>query len=751
MASEHDSKGDAEKARATADDKKEKTSRRAAEPASDATSLKSVAPRESESPRKRRAPRKPAATKGDKADAPADSAPKPAAKPATARRSPAKRGAVKAAAAKPAATPGTRGRSTDTRVGARKVPGHAKPAAAASAPPAPPPAPEPAPSAAPQVPETAAAAPPAEALARMTDTMLANMQSAEGLVARLAAALASRRAPNPGVEAPGPGFFAETSQAWLRMLAEHPTRIIEQQAQFWTETLKHYAETQAALATGRLEAPHYPPSRDKRFSNPLWQTHPYFAFIRRQYEIAAETMRKASSDLAVDDPIHRQRIDWFTNQLIDMLAPTNFLATNPDALEKAVETEGESLVRGLQNLVEDVEKHGGDLVVTLADPDAFTIGENVATAPGEVVARRPLYELIQFSPSTEQAHAVPIILFPPWINKFYILDLKPQNSFIRWVVDQGFTLFVVSWRNPGPQDSDIGLDDYVSAYIDAMENVRVITGERQVNAVGYCIGGTTLSLTLALLKQRGQDGGVNSATFFTTLTDFGDLGEFTPFIQPDFVDGIEAEVKRSGILAAPLMARTFSFLRANDLVWGPAIRSYMLGEAPPAFDLLFWNGDATNLPGRMVMEYLRGLCQQNQLAEGGYEILGHKVRLSDITLPVCSITCQTDHIAPWKQCWKGFARLGSADRTFVVSESGHIAGIVNPPSKKKYGHYLSDAGFGGTPDDWMAAAQRRDGSWWPFWRDWIAPRSGPMVPARVPEGGLGPAPGDYVKQTAVLP
>src|SRR5690606_13771607 len=308
---------------------------------------------------------------------------------------------------------------------------------------------------------------------------------------------------------------------------------------------------------------------------------------------------------------------------------------------------------------------------------------------------------------------IPIILFPPWINKFYILDLKPQNSFIRWVVDQGFTLFVISWRNPGPEDADIGLDDYVNAYIDAMENVRVITNQKQVNAVGYCIGGTTLALTLALLKQRGLDGGVNSATFFTTLTDFGDLGEFTPFIQPDFVDGIEAEVNRSGILAAPLMARTFSFLRANDLVWGPAIRSYMMGEPPPAFDLLFWNGDATNLPARMVMEYLRGLCQQNRLAGDGYEILGHKVTLADITLPVCAITCQTDHIAPWKQCWKGFARLGSTDKTFVVSESGHIAGIVNPPSKKKYGHFLSEAGFGGTPDDWMAAARRHDGSWWP--------------------------------------
>ena len=731
MTSEQDNEGGIKGPRTTAGDKRKNATVKGAGVTNDATSPPAAPPADSAATGKKPRARKAAASSATPGEAAAEGA-----KPAT-KRSPAKRRTTKVA--KPAGTAGARGRNGDPRAGARKVP--AAPARAEAA-------------------DTAATdktAPAPEAVAdadaapALSENMAANMALAEDLIKRLTAVMAGRRPANPGIAGPGPDFFAETSQAWLRTLAQHPHRIFEQQVQFWADTLSHYVAAQAALASGRIEAPDYPAPKDRRFSNPLWQTHPYFAFVRRQYEIGAEAMRRAALDLEIDDPVQRQRVEWFTGQLIDMMAPTNFLATNPDALEKAVETEGESLVRGLQNLVDDVEKHGGDLVVTLSDPHAFQIGENIATAPGQVVVRRPLYELIQFSPSTEEVHATPIVLFPPWINKFYILDLKPQNSFIRWVVDQGFTLFVVSWRNPGPQDSDIGLDDYVSAYIDAMENVRVITGERQVNAVGYCIGGTTLSLTLALLKQRGQDGGVNSATFFTTLTDFGDLGEFTPFIQPDFVDGIEAEVKRSGILAAPLMARTFSFLRANDLVWGPAIRSYMLGEAPPAFDLLFWNGDATNLPGRMVMEYLRGLCQQNQLAEGGYEILGHKVRLSDITLPVCSITCQTDHIAPWKQCWKGFARLGSADRTFVVSESGHIAGIVNPPSKKKYGHYLSDAGFGGTPDDWMAAAQRRDGSWWPFWRDWIAPRSGPMVPARVPEGGLGPAPGDYVKQTAVLP
>lgn len=586
-------------------------------------------------------------------------------------------------------------------------------------------------------------------VAEMTGTMMANLETAEALIKRLAAALSMRRPSNPQVEGPSMGFYAGASQAWMKMLTESPGRIIEQQAQFWTETIKHYAAAQAALIEGKMEAPpEETPITDKRFKHPLWQSHPYFNFIRRQYEITSSMMRRVTGDMPIEDPVERQRLDWFTGQLIDMLSPTNFLGTNPDALEKAVETEGESLVRGLQNLVNDVENHAGDLVVTLADRNAFKVGENIATAPGRIVAKRPLYEMIQFSPTTEQVHQTPIILFPPWINKFYILDLKPQNSFIRWVVDQGFTLFVMSWKNPGPDMADTGLDDYVQAYLDAMENVRAITGEKKVNAVGYCIGGTTLSLALGALNKKGLGDTVESATFFTTLTDFSDLGEFTPFLQDDFIQGIQTEVQRNGVLSAALMSRTFSFLRSNDLVWGPAIRSYMMGETPPAFDLLYWNGDSTNLPGRMAVDYLTGLCRDNLMATTGYEVQGHKITLSDITQPVCSIACQTDHIAPWKHCWNGLSQFGSKDKTFIMAESGHIAGIVNPPNRVKYGYHLSEAGFDKDHDHWLASAVRKDGSWWPVWKDWIAPRSGEMVPARHPDEGIGPSPGVYVTEGA---
>ena len=577
--------------------------------------------------------------------------------------------------------------------------------------------------------------------------LVQNIERIEALTQRLMAALSLRRPINPGVEGPGADFYATATSAWLKLLAEQPARILGQQVSYWGETLRHFAETQAALARGTFTAPPQDLPKDRRFSNPLWESHPFFSFVRRQYFINAGAMEKAASDLEIDDVIERRRVEWFTRQIIDMMAPTNFLATNPDALEKAVATEGESLVKGLENLVRDVEQNGGEIVVSLADRNAFTVGENIGTTEGTVVARTRLYELIQYKPSTPQVHAIPVVVFPPWINKYYILDLKPQNSLIKWIVDQGFTLYVVAWKNPDVSYADTGMDDYVRTYLEVMDRIQDLTGEEKINAVGYCIAGTTLALTLALLKKRGDDR-VNSATFFTTLTDFAEQGEFTTYLQDDFVDGIEGEVKDYGILPASLMTRTFSFLRANDLVWGPAVRSYMLGETPPAFDLLFWNGDGTNLPGRMAVEYLRGLCQKNAFVGDGYDVLGERVRISDVTLPLCAIACETDHIAPWRDSWRGIAQMGSSDRTFILSESGHIAGIVNPPSKKKYGHYTSDAGFDGDSEFWLQRGQYHEGSWWNGWAEWLAKRSGGLVEARDPGEGFGPAPGEFVHERA---
>ena len=579
----------------------------------------------------------------------------------------------------------------------------------------------------------------------LPEQMAVNIERIESLTQRLISALSQRKAHSPGVEMPGPELFATATSAWMKLVAEQPERVMGQQVSYWGETLRHFAEAQSALVRGTLVPPAGEAPRDRRFSNPLWEAHPFFNFVKRQYQINAQAMEEAASALDLPEMTDRRRIEWFTRQIIDMMAPTNFLATNPDALEKALATEGESLVKGLENLVRDVEQNNGELIVSLADREAFRVGENIGTTAGTVVARTRLYELIQYKPTTESVHEIPLVIFPPWINKFYIMDLKPQNSLIKWLVDQGYTLFVVGWKNPDPSYGDVGMDNYVSSYLEVMDRVLDLTDQKKLNVVGYCIAGTTLSLTLALLKQRGDDR-VNSATFFTTLTDFAEQGEFTAYLQDDFVSGIEEEASRTGVLSAQLMTRTFSFLRANDLVWGPAIRSYMLGETPPAFDLLFWNGDGTNLPGRMAIEYLRGLCQQNRFVNEGFDLMGHKLHISQVDVPLCAIACETDHIAPWKDSWRGIAQMGSKDKTFILSESGHIAGIINPPSKKKYGHYTSDAGFGKGSDAWRDKGTYHEGSWWGRWGDWLARRSGGMTDARDPGEGFGPAPGQYVHE-----
>lgn len=575
-----------------------------------------------------------------------------------------------------------------------------------------------------------------------------NMARIEQLTQRLTAAFAQKAQHDAALDAPAPDIFMRTAAAWMKEAQQNPAKVVEQQAEWWGKTLKHYVDAQAVLARGKLAAPADPGPKDRRFSNPLWDTHPYFNFIKQQYLLNAQSIKATVSELDALDPNDRRRIDYFTNQIVDMMAPTNFFGTNPDALERAVETEGASLVKGLENLVRDLEANDGELIVTLSDPEAFKVGQNIGATPGQVVFRNRILELIQFTPTTETVHKTPLIVFPPWINKFYILDLKPQNSLIKWIVDQGFTLFVVSWKTPDASYADFGMDDYIKeGYLQAIAAVKAITAEPKINAIGYCIAGTTLSLTLAKLAREG-DKSVKSATYFTMLSDFSDQGEFAPFLTDDFIDGIEREVADKGYLSNKIMSRTFSYLRSNDLIYQPAIRSYMLGEAPPAFDLLFWNGDGTNLPGKMAVEYLRGLCQQNQFALGTFPVEGVPVSLKDITIPVCAIGCETDHIAAWRSSYAGIAQFGSKDKTFIVSESGHIAGIVNPPGKDKYGHYTNDAPLT-TPDEFMAGATYHKGSWWPRWGAWLAKHSGGQVPARVPGSAEGypalcPAPGTYV-------
>ena len=573
----------------------------------------------------------------------------------------------------------------------------------------------------------------------------ANLARIDALTQRLMQALARRKPTDPGVGGPSNELFMKAASAYVAAMMQDPAKLMEQQVAYWGRTLRQAAAHQAALAGGTFKAPEPDPAlTDRRFSNPLWDTHPGFSFLKSQYLINAEAVKDAVKQMDLD-PREKARVDYFARQIVDMFAPTNFLGTNPDALEKAVATEGESLVQGLENLVADLESSNGELLVTLADRKAFVLGQNIAATPGKVVFRNRMLELIQYTPTTETVHATPLLIFPPWINKFYVLDLKPANSLIKWVVDQGYTLFVVSWVNPDASFAEVGMDDYVEqGYLAAIDEVRRITGQEQINAVGYCIAGTTLALTLSYLKSLGRDP-VRSATFFTTLTDFSDPGEVGVFLAEDFLDGIGRQIDADGILSRVFMAKTFSFLRSNDLIYAPAIKSYMLGETPPAFDLLYWNGDGTNLPGKMAKEYLHGLCRDDGLARGTFAIKGRKVSLGDVTLPLCAIACETDHIAHWRGSFNGVRQMGSGDKTFILSQSGHIAGIVNPPSKDKYGHY-THPGPMTTAEAWREGAEFHSGSWWPRWGEWLAARSGPQVPARqpVPASILCDAPGTFV-------
>ncbi|MEL6953755.1 MAG: class I poly(R)-hydroxyalkanoic acid synthase [Pseudomonadota bacterium] len=583
------------------------------------------------------------------------------------------------------------------------------------------------------------------------DRLQQNLEKIEKLSNRMVSALSQRGPSDAGLEGPGQDLYMKASAAYFSEMMANPAKLMEAQAQYWGKALTHFIEAQQELAKGQFTVPEDETPKDKRFSNPLWQTHPYFNFIKQQYLMSAQAIEGAVQGLDGLEAKDKRRVEFFARQIVDLFSPTNYLATNPDALERAVETDGQSLVQGMENLVRDIEAHRGNLMPTLSDPEAFSLGKDIATSPGQVVFRNAMMELIQYAPSTEKVQRTPLIVFPPWINKFYILDLKQKNSLINWIVAQGYTLFVVSWKNPDASYADVSLDDYVEqGYLAAINEVKAITGEAKVNAVGYCIAGTTLAATLALLKRRG-DTSIKSATFFTALTDFSEQGEFTPFLEDDFVDAIERQVAETGILESHFMSRTFSYLRANDLIYGPAVRSYMLGEAPPAFDLLHWNGDSTNLPGKMAVQYLRDLCQDNKLAHGTLELLGESLSLDDVQVPVCSIACETDHIAAWRDCYRGFTQMASKNKTFVLSQSGHIAGIVNPPSKGKYGHYTSDD-YTLEPEAWQEAAEFTPGSWWPRWEAWLKKQSGRQVAAREIDAAAQKkypaAPGDYAREPA---
>ena len=498
------------------------------------------------------------------------------------------------------------------------------------------------------------------------------------------------------------------------------------------------------LAQGAPPAVVEAPQGDRRFEASAWREQPWFAWLKQSYLLYAEYLRElaAASTLPDED---RRRLAFMTRQFADAIAPTNFVATNPEVLAEAVRTEGSSLVNGLANLVADV----GRGRISMSDESAFVVGRNLAVTPGSVVFRNPLIELIQYAPSTPTVHKRPLVIVPPCINKFYILDLRPDNSFVRHAVAQGHTVFMVSWRNIPPELGHLSWDHYLSdGVLEAIRVAKDIGGSRTVNALGFCVGGTLLACALAVLAER-RDRSVESATFLTTMLDFADPGEIGVYVTPEFVASREPSLCAGQRMQGAELAGAFASLRANDLVWNYVVRNYLKGQTPPAFDLLYWNGDSANLPGPMYARYLKDLYIDNKLTEpGALTMAGETIDLGNITVPTYVYASREDHIVPWKSAWRTTGLIGATDVTFVLGASGHIAGVINPPAPQKRNHWVNDL-LPDEADAWLARADEVPGSWWPHWWRWLAPHGGPRVaapalPGNAAHAPLDPAPGRYV-------
>ncbi|WP_018716568.1 class I poly(R)-hydroxyalkanoic acid synthase [Arhodomonas aquaeolei] len=533
-------------------------------------------------------------------------------------------------------------------------------------------------------------------------------------------------------------------------LMSDPMALAQAQMAFWQDYMALVQSTTLRLWGLEADPVREPDAKDKRFRHESWEESPVFDFLKQSYLLTADyihnTVKNNVDDL--DEKTARQ-IDFYTRQYIDAMSPSNFLATNPEVLQKTVETRGQNLLRGLNNLLEDLERGNGKLNIRMTDPDAFEVGRDLAVTPGKVVAETDLCQVIQYAPATEEVARRPVLFVPPWINKYYILDLRPKNSLIRWLVEQGQTVFTISWRNPDASLAEKGFEDYMhEGVLAAMEAAEKATGESEINMVGYCLGGTLLASTLAYLKAKGDER-VNSATFLTSLIDFEQPGELEVFIDEEQLSVLERQMNEIGYLPGQQMAATMSSLRANDLIWSFFVNNYLQGEDPFPFDLLYWNQDSTNMPARMHAFYLRNMYLENRLREpGGITLDGVPIDVSSIDVPAFFISTKEDHIAPWKATYQGARLLGGSTK-FVLGGSGHIAGIVNPPEKNKYG-YWTNRNVPADADKWLEGATYHEGSWWPEWLRWLAQKGGGKVAARTPGGGqLTPvedAPGRYVRE-----
>jgi polyhydroxyalkanoate synthase len=538
--------------------------------------------------------------------------------------------------------------------------------------------------------------------------------------------------------------FLELSQ---KMMA-NPGKLVEIQVAFWKDYWSLWERTSRRMLGAEVEPVIAPGAGDKRFRDEEWAKNAVFDFVKQSYLLSARSLQQAVGGVDGLDPKTAQRVDFYTRQFVDAMSPTNSLLLNPTVLKATMESGGENLVKGLANLLEDLQRGKGDLRISMTDLNGFEVGKTIATTPGKVVLQNELMQLIQYTPTTETVHRRPLLIVPPWINKFYVLDLTARNSFVRWALDQGLTVFTISWVNPDEKLAEKGFDDYFSeGPLAALDAIETITGEREVAAIGYCLGGTLLASTLGYLAGKG-DQRITAATLFTTMTDFSEPGELSVFIDEEQLQLIEQKMNEKGYLDGAEMASAFSMIRANDLIWSFVVNNYLLGRDPVPFDILFWGSDATRMPRKMHSYYLRNMYQHNRLKDpGGITLLGQPIDLGAVTVPMYFLSAREDYIAPWKTTYLG-TQLVRGPTRFVLAGSGHIAGVVNPAGSKKYG-YATNTALPPSAEAWLAGAEQHAGSWWGDWLAWVQPTSGERVPARAPGGGalvpLEDAPGSYVK------
>ncbi|MBU6234742.1 MAG: class I poly(R)-hydroxyalkanoic acid synthase [Alphaproteobacteria bacterium] len=562
--------------------------------------------------------------------------------------------------------------------------------------------------------------------------------------------MAERSKTNPVGETPlDPFNLRGASMAMLDHMLQQPEKLTEAQFTLWRNYMSLWDSTLTRLTGGHAADVVESDPADRRFKAEAWHKDALFGFIRQSYLLTARwLLQLVEQNSGTLEPMAARKLQFFTKQFIDAMSPTNFAMTNPDVLQATLESGGQNLVRGMRNLCEDMKR--GHL--TMTDENAFKLGENIATTKGQVVFRNHMLELIHYAPAGDKVYETPLLIVAPWINKYYILDLRPDNSFVKWCVDQGHSVFMVSWVNPDATLRDVGFDDYMKdGIVAALDAIKKQTGAKSANVVGYCIGGTLLSMTLAWLKAKKKDGAVKSATFLTTLIDFENSGDLKLFVDEQQLELLHDKMSKQGFMDADTMKATFNMLRANDLIWSFVVNNYLLGREPFRFDLLYWNSDSTNLPAKMHEYYLRHMYLNNDLAKAEkLNVGGVKLDLGTIKTPCYFLSTRDDHIAPWKATYEG-AKLMAGPVTFTLAGSGHIAGVINHPAAKKYNHWTSSA-MPKKPEAWLEKASAHEGSWWPHWNEWLKEFAGKKVaaidPAKGPLKPLCPAPGTYVKVKA---